>query len=239
MSDFLLIQIRDPDDEIRFHEIECFAAAAGVAQDAIRIHDLLNGLVTHDVLQNAACIFIGGSGRYSAAGEGEWLDQALQSLRTVHASGIPTFASCWGHQAMARAMGGTVVHAPEYAEVGSMEMRLTESGRADPVFAGLPDPFRAQVGHEDTVTELPPNTTLLASSDRCLTHAYRFTNAPVYCTQFHPELQRADLMKRLDAYPEYVESIAGVPMEQFKQKTVETPEASQLIRRFLEATSLT
>jgi GMP synthase (glutamine-hydrolysing) len=231
----LLLQIRDADDDIRFHEIECFARAANVEKESIQVHDLLNGLLTSDMLANVDCIFIGGSGRYSAAGEGDWLEQALQSLRTVHASGTPAFASCWGHQAMARAMGGTVVHAPENAEVGSIEMKLTAAGQADPVFGQLPVTFPAQVGHEDTVTQLPPNTSLLASSARCETHAFRFNDAPIYCTQFHPELERTDLLKRLDAYPEYVESIAGVPMPEFKRKTVETPAASQLIPTFLNS----
>jgi GMP synthase (glutamine-hydrolysing) len=130
-------------------------------------------------------------------------------------------------------MGGTVVHAPETAEVGTIEIQLTDAAKLDPVFKTFNGSFPAQVGHEDTVTNLPPNTTLLASSARCPIHAYRFNNAPVYCTQFHPELKRSDLLRRLDAYPEYVESIAGVPMAEFKQQTKDTPEASQLIARFI------
>lgn len=230
---FLLIQIRDPDDEIRHHELKCFARAAGVSETAIRIHDLLRGVIGQETLADIDAIFIGGSGRYSAASDGDWLAQAMDSLRYVHASKVPTFASCWGHQAIARAMGGTVVHAPETAEVGTITMTLTKDALTDPVFRKLETPFAAQVGHEDTVTELPPNTTLLASSDRCRVHAYRFDDAPIYCTQFHPELERADLLKRLDAYPEYVESIAGLPLADFKERTVESLAANRLIADFL------
>ena len=95
--------------------------------------------------------------------------------------------------------------------------------------------FDAQVGHEDTVVELPPNTTLLAASERCPTHAYRFDDAPIYCTQFHPELERADLLMRLEAYPEYVESIVGVPMAEFRKQLAKTPDASGLITRFVNS----
>lgn len=230
---FLLLQIRDADDAIRHHEIQCFAKAANISPDSIQVHDLLQEPITPDILTGIDCIFIGGSGRYSAAHGGDWLEPALESLRRVHGSGIPTFASCWGHQAMARAMGGTVVHAPETAEVGTIQMELTDATKSDPVFRTFNGSFQAQVGHEDTVTNLPPNTTLLASSARCPIHAYRFNDAPVYCTQFHPELERSDLLMRLDAYPEYVESIAGVPLAEFKQQTQETLEASELIAKFI------
>ena len=230
----LLLQIRDPDDDIRHHEVDCFARVAGVEFTSIQILDLLNEDVTKERLQPIDCVFVGGSGKYSAAGESsDWLERALESLRIVHGSGTPTFASCWGHQAMTRAMGGTVIHAPETAEVGTIEMRLTDAAQSDPIYGDVSDPFVAQVGHEDTVTKLPPNTTLLVSSDRCPTHAYRFDDAPVYCTQFHPELTKDDLLKRLDAYPEYVESIAGIPMPEFKKQTCASPVANQLVRRFL------
>lgn len=230
----LLVQIRDPGDDIRHHEVDCFARAAGVDVGSIQILDLLNEDITLERLEPIDCVFVGGSGKYSAAGEtSDWLESALKSLRVVHASGTPAFASCWGHQAMARAMGGTVVHAPETAEVGSIEMRLTEAAKSDPIYGEHAESFVAQVGHEDTVTQLPPNTTLLASSDRCRTHAYRFDDAPIYCTQFHPELTREDLLRRLDAYPEYVESIAGVPMNEFKKRTHKSPVANKLIQRFV------
>ncbi len=230
---FLLIQIRDPDDEIRHHEIDCFATAAGTTPDCIVVHDLLREPIEATRLQSVDCAFIGGSGQYSATGSGPWLDRALESLRQLHASGLPTFASCWGHQAMARAMGGTVQRVAEFAEVGSISLNLTEAGRTDPVFAPLPSPFVGQVGHEDSVTQLPPHTTLLASSERCLVHAYRFEDAPIYCTQFHPELTAEGLIRRIDAYPEYIERVAGVPMAVFKQQTRESAEANKLLARFV------
>ncbi len=230
---FMILQIRDAGDSIRDHEIQCFMRSTGQQTGVLRIVALLNNQVTAASLEDVDMVFIGGSGAYSATDEGDWIGGAMESLRVVHASQTPTFASCWGHQALARAMGGRVENHPDSAEVGTIPMTLTAAGSDDPVFGGLPSPFHAQVGHEDSVMELPPNTTIIAGSERCRIHAYRFDDAPIYCTQFHPELTHDDLLMRLDAYPEYVERIAGLPMDEFKKTTQESPEASGIIAAFV------
>ena len=61
-----------------------------------------------------------------------WLDRALDSLRLVYDFRKPTFASCWGFQAMARALGGKVVKDLDRAEIGTHSLYLTEAGLADP-----------------------------------------------------------------------------------------------------------
>ena len=81
---------------------------------------------------------------------------------------------------------------------------------------------------------LPTGAVLLASSPRVTHQAFTFPGKPIYCTQFHPELQKCDLLERLEAYPEYIEKIAGVTPEQFNAGCVETPEANHLIARFVQ-----
>ena len=72
------------------------------------------------------------------------------------------------------------------------------------------------------------------SSDRVAEQAYTFADIPLYATQFHPELNRAGLIERLEAYPKYVEQIAGIPLPQFEQQCREAPEANGLLKRFVE-----
>ena len=67
----------------------------------------------------------------------------------------PAFASCWGFQALARALGGEVVTDLVRAEVGTFEIQLTAAGRSDPLFGPLGERFLAQLGHQDVVTRLP------------------------------------------------------------------------------------
>jgi GMP synthase (glutamine-hydrolysing) len=201
---------------------------------------LLATALPAEKLQSADMILLGGSGHYSAADNPSepgrprpWLERALEAMREIHRIAKPTFASCWGFQAMARALGGRCVKDLPNAEVGTIELMLTEAGRADPLFGELPPLFAAQAGHEDRVVELPPDAVLLASSPRVAEQAFRFAGRPIYCTQFHPELNCAAMLERLVAYPEYVARIARVPYDHFVQNLRETPEANALLRRFV------
>ena len=231
---YLLLQTRNADDGMRAQEVRCFARALDCNLAAIEVFDLLAAAPTAERLKSADVVLLGGSGHYSAAGEGAWLERALDAMREVHQLARPTFASCWGFQAMARAMGGRCVSDLPNAEVGTIELRLTDAGRADPVFGQLPTTFLAQAGHEDHVVELPKDAVLLASSGRVAEQAFRFEGRPIYCTQFHPELDRAALTERVLAYPEYVERSAGVPFDEFVASIKETPEANSLLRRFVK-----
>jgi GMP synthase (glutamine-hydrolysing) len=231
---YLLLQVRNADDPMLLQEPRCFARALRTNTAHIAVFDLLTQRPEQLDLAHADVLLLGGSGHYSVAKEGAWLDHALDSLRVVHASGKPAFASCWGFQAMARAMGGRVVNDLTRAEIGTHELQLTEAGRTDPVFAPLGPSFKAQMGHEDLVVDLPPGTTLLASSAKVRNQAYRFDDRPIYCTQFHPELNCDDLLQRVQAYPHYVQRIAGLPPDRFPEMIEDTPAAEAILPRFVE-----
>ena len=230
---YLLLQVRNPDDPMREHELNAFGRALGAVNGRIRVFDLLNRPLARGDIDRTDMFLIGGSGHYSATATGPWIERALDSLRAVHDSAKPTFASCWGFQAMARALGGRVVHDPLRAELGTHLLSVTEAGASDPLFGPLAPSFAGQMGHEDCVDELPSGTTLLASSDKTNHQAYRFDDRPIYCTQFHPELSRRDMLQRVKHYPHYVEKIAGVPIGRFAELLSETPEAESLLKRFV------
>src|SRR5262245_24116238 len=107
---YLLLQTRNADDGMRAQEVRCFAQALKCDISAIDVFDLLAASPTVDRLKQAQVILLGGSGHYSAAGEGAWLERALDAMCEIHQLARPTFASCWGFQAMARAMGGRCVN---------------------------------------------------------------------------------------------------------------------------------
>jgi GMP synthase (glutamine-hydrolysing) len=230
---YLLLQVRNEDDPMRHHEVRCFARVLGTQPDRIRVFDLLNFSLPAGEFAATDMFLLGGSGHYGAVEDAPWLDRALDSLRHVHAARKPTFASCWGFQALARALGGRVIKDPAHAEVGTHALRLTDAGKRDPVFGLLGDLFFGQMGHEDHVVELPPGAIRLASSDRVVNQAYCFSDAPIYCTQFHSELNCSDLLERVQAYPEYVERVAGIPPERFAELLRETPETEALLPRFV------
>ena len=230
---FLLLQVRDPDDVMIWQEIGCFARALECRRDQIEAGDLLAAPPSESQLRKFDCVLIGGSGAYSATGEGEWLDRTLDLLRDLVVTSKPTFASCWGFQAMARALGGNVVTDLQRAELGTIRLHRTEAGGRDPVFGELPSEFCAQLGHEDIVTQLPREAICLARSERVENEAFVIRDRPIYATQFHPELDVRALLQRVEVYPEYVAKIAGMTLDEFKSCCQETPEARTLLRRFV------
>ena len=119
------------------------------------------------------------------------------------------------------------------AEVGTLRLFLTDAGHEDPIFAPLGDSFFGQMGHEDYVVELPPGATLMASSERIENQAYRFDDRPIYCTQFHPELNGEDLLARVQHYPEYIELVAGITAREFRDTVVDTPQSAAILPRFV------
>ena len=229
---YLLLQIRDRDDPIRPQEVGCFAEAIGCSESSISTLNLLRERLTIARMNEVDAVLIGGSGNYSAAGENQWLEGVLDDLRLLLQQRKPTFASCWGFQALARASGGRCIHDPEHAELGTIEMTLTEAGRQDVIFGQLDTPFEGLAGHEDHVVELPPDAVLLASSSTVKNQAFKFPNALIYCTQFHPELKLQTFLERVEAYPQYVEKIAGKTLESFSADCRDTPLSRQLLRSF-------
>lgn len=240
---YLLLQVRNADDPMAAQEVHCFARALACDLSSIKVLDLLTEAPSRVKIGEVDMLLLGGSGHYSAASvssepgrlasQDGWLDRTLDCLREIHHLAKPMFASCWGFQAMARALCGRCIHDPANAELGTVEISLTDAGRSDPILGTLPFTFTALGGHEDHVVALPPDAVLLASSTQVSEQAFRFADRPIYCTQFHPELDRTSFLERVATYPEYVERIAGISYDHFTLRVQETPEANTLLRRFV------
>ena len=148
---YLLLQVRNPDDPMRHHEVTCFASKLACPEENIVVHDLISGSPSRQLLDRFDVALVGGSGDYSVAEGGDWLPAAMDHFRDLYELGKPTFASCWGFQAFAKALGGEVVTDLTRAEVGTHTFELTEAGKADPVFGPLGSPFLGLAGHQDIV----------------------------------------------------------------------------------------
>ncbi|MDX1495813.1 MAG: type 1 glutamine amidotransferase [Longimicrobiales bacterium] len=230
---FLLLQVRNPDDPMRQHEVDCFERCFRLQEGQVEVIDLLGAAPTAKAIDRADVVLLGGSGDYSVARGGSWLPAALEAMVGLYETSKPTFASCWGFQAMARAMGGSGVTAHARAEVGVTWMELTEAGQADPVFGPLGKRFQVVAGHEDIVVELPPSAELLASSELVENQAFRFPGKPIYCTQFHPELNREGLILRIGRYPSYLPLAGATSLEHLAEMTPELDHVDGILQRFL------
>ena len=120
------------------------------------------------------------------------------------------------------------------AELGTTEIWLTKEGQRDKIFKKLPNKFLAQMGHEDVVIKLPRESVLLASSKKVKNEAFRFIKKPIYCTQFHPELNKNDLKERMETYPAYIEKILGISKKEFiNTRCFDSKDTEKLLLNFI------
>ena len=207
----LLLQARDWGDPMIEHEIECFRDQIP-DQFELACYNLVEGPWDASVLEGFSAIMVGGSGAYgSAHNDNSWFEPTLSLLRAIVEKGVPLYCSCWGHQALAVALGGRVEHDERGYELGLLPVQLTFEGERDELFGKLPSPFVAPLGHCEQVVKLPEGAELLASTERCRVQAYRLRGKPVYSTQFHPELNKERLKQRVSAYipEEWQEKLEG------------------------------
>lgn len=230
---YTLLQARNPSDPARLDEHAAFANKLGVGVTEIRTVDILTERLDDGLMDAAHAMLVGGSGEYSVLDDVPPIRAFIDYLARVAESGHPMFASCFGFQALALGLGGTVEHDEDNAEVGTYDLELTPAGAADPLFGALPSGFKAQLGHKDQVRRMPAACTNLASSSRTQNQAYRVDGQPVYATQFHPELSWRENRARFERYfVEYGrvfgEEAALAQLEGHKP----SPEANTLLHRF-------
>lgn len=149
---------------------------------------------------------------------------------------IPTFASCIGFQIAIEVLGGEIIFDKAHMEMGTYPIFLTDAGKSDPLFAGIPAEFLAVAGHKKRARAVPEGCTLLAYSDLCPIHAIRIKGKPFYAFQFHPELDRTDLVARLTRYlSRYFSNDTSVEaLKHVIDTCQETPKANMLLKWFVD-----
>jgi GMP synthase (glutamine-hydrolysing) len=133
--------------------------------------------------QLAALVVMGGLMNTDQTEEFPGLLAEMDLIRSAVALGVPTLGICLGHQLLAQALGGGVVHA-DGRELGFVRLELTPAGRADPAL-GLFDSVRVLQWHGDNAIA-PPGAQVLAVNSFSDCQAFRFGAA--LGVQFHIEV---------------------------------------------------
>ncbi len=132
-----------------------------------------------------------------------WEDAFLK--RTIREN-VPTLGICLGAQLVAKAAGARITEAPA-KEIGWSNVSLTEDGREDPLFEGLPAEILVFQWHGDTF-EIPGGGKRLAESAICPNQAFR-VGSRAYGLQFHLEVTPPMINQWIDAYKEELDSLKG------------------------------
>ncbi|SOJ53610.1 GMP synthase [glutamine-hydrolyzing] [Mycobacterium simulans] len=123
-----------------------------------------------------ALVLSGGPASVYAEGAPQ-LDPALFDL------GVPVFGICYGFQAMARALGGTVAHTGT-SEYGRTELKVL----GGELHSNLPGVQPVWMSHGDAVTVAPDGFDVVASSPGAPVAAFEARARRLAGVQYHPEV---------------------------------------------------
>lgn len=204
--------------------------AAGLREGGARVltHDAL-GSQPLPPLHTVAGIVLTGSHAMVSDRE-PWSEALVPWLRQAVSNALPTLGICYGHQLLAHALGGEVVHHPNGVEIGTVTIYRHPVAASDPLLGHLPSTFEAQTVHWQTVKRLPPGAVLLASNAHEPHHAFRL-GTHAWGVQFHPEFSDEALRAYLDDLGPTL-ARDGLDAASIAQSLRPTPQAASVLPAF-------
>lgn len=156
-----------------------------------------------------------------------WIDPLMQFIRQSQASKM--VGICFGHQAMAQALGGEVVKSDKGWGAGLHRYSVV----GDEAWIDGPDHVSIPASHQDQVVVQPPGTEIIARSDFTPFAALAWSDRPAISFQFHPEFTpdyaKALIEARRDRIPNPDGAIASL------DEPNDTARVGGWIRSFLAA----
>ena len=126
--------------------------------------------------------------RYNATDDEPWIEPLCETIRVAHASGKALFGICFGHQIIAKALGGLAGAALPYNfTVDDIELDPPASQ-----LLGGRTTIALYKSHGQQVLQAPPGAKVIARSIRTPVEMYTL-DGNVFCCQGHPEFVSAHI----------------------------------------------
>lgn len=170
--------------------------------------------------------------RRSVYDEDPWIERLLDLIRRIHSAQIKTVGICFGHQAIAQALGGRVVNWPDGWGVGvhtydtawaQLDGEDTNAGKVSLLCC-----------HQDQVVELPPGAQRILTSDFCVNAGFTIDDH-MLALQPHPEFSTSYLECILRVIEERVGSRSIKAFESLKREPDNAQIAESIARFFVGA----
>ena len=113
-----------------------------------------------------------------------WVAQLFDIIRDIHAHGLPMFGACFGHQAIALALGGRVGPNPDGWVFGLTHADIVHKTSW---MQDLPATLKQYGAHIEQVLEMPKTAVAISSNSTCPVAGFHIGDT-VYTTQNHPEM---------------------------------------------------
>ena len=111
-------------------------------------------------------------------------DAPVINLQTIKGR-LPLLGVCYGAQYLAQYFGG-IVERSDAREYGRAQLSVKDA--ASPLLKGIAEGSQVWMSHSDTITSLPRNCRVIASTVGAEYAAFAATDETTYALQFHPEV---------------------------------------------------
>ncbi|MGG4605652.1 glutamine amidotransferase [Paenalcaligenes sp. Me131] len=166
-----------------------------------------------------------------------WSEYTADWIRLAIEQQLPLLGICYGHQLIAHALGGVVDYHPAGREIGQLPIQLHDGAQNDPLLAGLPPTFMANLTHEQSVLQPPEQATILASSEHDAHQILRYSPYAL-SLQFHPEFS-TEVMSYFLSRREALFSTEGYDIPAMCAALGSTPVARKILHDFVELCATT
>lgn len=112
----------------------------------------------------------------------------------ILSAGVPVFGMCYGFQAMAKALGGTVAKTG-LREYGNTRADVTDTEST--LFNGQPGDQSVWMSHGDSVSEAPEGMRVTAMTSGSPVAAFEDDERRLYGVQWHPEVMHSTFGQRV------------------------------------------
>jgi len=239
-SNIFLVQFRT--DESVVHEQKSILRYLKIKKTQFKIINAFDGNINFSmpqkIINKTSKIILGGSGEFSFSennkGSGQkkvfvkMIKRIKPFIQYLLRKDIPTLGICFGHQLLGYNLGVEIIASKPQQEVGSFSISLTQEGKSDSLFSNLPPKFFAQLGHKDSLKDLPEKSILLAKSKKCKIQSFRYKEN-IYGVQFHPELTLQGVVLKLKLYPSYTSKKS---INKIIENLKSSPHSSKILKNF-------
>ena len=230
----LLLQIRD-NQNVRNEEHQSFANFSKLELHQIEILNVFDTIsFKTSLLDKFDALYVGGASEANVLEPDKYpfVKNCIELLRYAAEISKPTFASCFGFQLAVLAFGGVILNKEKGYEIGTVQISLTDKAKSDLVYQGIEDRFPAVSVHRQYASTNHDALDILGYTDQCI-HSFKYKNKPLWAFQFHPEVDRETLVKRLTIFSKHYTDNTE-QLNEVLDSAVETPESNILLGNFVE-----